>query len=170
MESIVKQIEYLRNEIAIRDSQLMAGVMLIAVMMVACYMAAVISNNCSLYRLLAMLLLGGIFFVARQEHLEKRNAPWISKAETVLQSGATGVPRGFVNWEDYLKTLKSRQFYLFPTDLLCGLPFCWMFFDAIRNQLKLKAVISDQTFLWWAAAGLVFAILWVGVGSWAADK
>ena len=169
METIVKQIEYLRREIASRDSQLMAGVMVLAVLITAGYIAAVITQNQQLYRLPVMLLLTGIFFVARQEYLEKRIAPWIVKAEAfVHQLGPTdSVPEGFVNWEKYLASLKSRYLYLLPTDVLCGTAFFWMF--ASLNPLVSFWVVTDEVFYPLAGAGIVFAILWVFVGRGMAD-
>lgn len=170
METIVKQIAYLRNEIVVRDGQLMLGLIVFTTLITASFIGAVASGKQLLYRLMIVLLLSGVFYVGRQEYLEKRNVPWITTAEKVVQAGALEIPKDFVNWEEYLTSLKSRWFYLGLTDFFCGLAFFWMFSESIRAMLKLKPWLTSEQFLFYSAVVLAFAICWVFFGRWAADK
>jgi hypothetical protein len=170
METIVNQIEYLRKEIAARDSQLIFGLIVFASLITASFIAATATGKQLLYRLMVMLLLSGVFYVGRLEYLEKRIVPWLTRAEKIVQTGETKVPKGFLNWEEHLITLKSRWFYLALTDFFCGLAFYWMFCESLRAMFGLEPWLTTEQFLACSGGMLTFAIPWVFIGRWAADK
>ncbi|MDP3741013.1 MAG: hypothetical protein Q8R08_01660 [bacterium] len=166
METIAQQIQYLRAEIAMRDSQLMAGVLVLAALIVASYIAAAVTEKPNLYKLPILLLVTGVFFVARQDHLEHRIVPWINMVEKATESKTVETASVIPSWEKYHASLRSRMLFLLPIDLLCALAFFWIFIDSARALIK----ANDASFVWWSGAGLVVALASVFIGLWAADK
>lgn len=172
-ETVSAQILYLRNEIADHNRILMQGVFLVIVLLVGSFIAGLALNQKVLFRFCILLLISGIFFVARQEHMIKRPVPWITMAEKATAEELEKFP----SWEQYHAGLKSRKTFLVFTDIFCPLAFyylvavCWVLVFPNQESAALRLVAAfESNFVPIVIGTLLLAVASVPFGVWASDK
>ena len=152
METIEQQVQKLRDEIAMTDANMLHGVYIIVVLMIAAYVAGVITNKAELYKLVLMLAVTAPFFIARMDYMIHRAGSYIryTEAATTLEELRQKYPAGSLNnpenrepknsssiesWESWKGNLKSRVTVLPVLDafapiaalyvIICAMMFIW---------------------------------------------
>jgi hypothetical protein len=145
MEAIAQQVQKLREEIAMHDTNMMHGVYLIVVLMIGVHLAKIVTNNKDAAKLVLMLAAGTPYFVARQDYMIHRAAAWILMAEAKLKlqdlrekypPGSLNEPRpvqtqtvsDIESWESWKANLKSRLIALPILDLLSPIAVMYIIF------------------------------------------
>ncbi len=157
-ETIAEQVAQRRQEIANADTTMMTAVFVIFSLTTTAYIAAVITGRPELYKLVFILGLTMVFFIARQELMIHRPAGYIKMTEqkSVATKVAEHPPEedGIPSWESYKDNLWSTKFLLGPLDILAGLGIIYMFYCSGA------ALWTDsRQFVYWCIAGTIGGIV-----------
>jgi hypothetical protein len=170
---VEQQIGALRAEIASANGQMIQGVCFIVLLMTASYIAAVITGKPELYKLVAMLSLTMVFFVARQDYIIHRAGAFIqlNEVETkyegliaseLRQKHGVELTGG---WETWKNSLRSRIFLLPPLDVLAAIG---VFYILVCSQMALWQ--NHSRFVIATSMGILLGIITIPITAALAGK
>jgi hypothetical protein len=156
METIGEQIRSLRQEIAACEASMSYGLFLIAVMILALYVAEIFSGKTELLRLILVLVITALFFAAKQDYNISRNAAWIRYAERQMQdyTHQEMESRQVLSWEAWKAKLKSRKYLLPVIDFFAGAVILYVVFASAAQLYQ-----SAPAFVIASCAAIVLGIV-----------
>ena len=153
MDYYVRQVEHLRQEMVLTFFGLSMGLLIMGGMAIGAYIAAVATGKQELYRLMVILIIGTLFFAAKNDYVGHRCGAWIALVEPYLVSGNENIP--VPPWEQWKAALMGTKVLLPTLDILMALPFIWVL---LVWQVPAVAQMTDYQFAWLAGILTVLGI------------
>lgn len=153
MDYYARQVEYLRQEIVLTLATMSLGILVIAGMAVGAYIAAVATGRQELYRLMFILIVGALFFAAKNDYVVHRCGAWIELVEPYLVSGTDKIT--VPPWEEWKAARMGTKFLLPVLDVLMALPLIWIL---LVWQVPAVAAMTNYQFAWLAGVLAVMGV------------